>query len=245
MPPLQSHSATWVPLVWVLSGDVDAAPGLLAAQHAGGGRRWRDRLPSAATRAAAALACVVEVHRANGPTNELPCWPALLVSLARIELAVVVRKVSYCGGVRRGGQRPQVADEDALERRAVAGAVRLAAVVEHAVAVEPRDRGGGDRLRRGQQPGVAGGPGQLDQALQDDALVVGVVRGAEAAVGDVEPVHDQVAVDQAAAVEPVPLGVGPAEVGGVAGDPVVQAGRQRRGRARWRSTPCTSSAVLQ
>jgi hypothetical protein len=46
--------------------------------------------------AAAEAAWVVGLQRANGPTKELPCWPELLVLLARIELAVAVMKLSYC-----------------------------------------------------------------------------------------------------------------------------------------------------
>ncbi len=106
-------------------------------------------------------------------------------------------------------QVPQVPHEDALELGPVVAAVRLAPLEQHAVLGQVRDGGGGDIHRLVEERGVARGLGQLDEAAEDDALVVGpglhpVVL---AVVG--EPVVDQVvSVDQPAVLEPIPLRIG-------------------------------------
>src|SRR4029077_17727350 len=91
----------------------------------------------------------------------------------------------YRGGVAReevAVRRPRVegvelgelAREDALELRTVGAAARLARFRQDAVlAAERRDRGVRDRLGVGDEALVAGRAPELDEARDEDALVVG------------------------------------------------------------------------
>src|SRR3569833_1137583 len=112
----------------------------------------------------------------------------------------------------------------ALEGRAVAGAaVALPRFAQHAAALQLGAGGVRQSACRCQQPGVAGGPVELAQPAEHDALVVGPGRLAVVGAAAGEAVVDQmVTVDHAAALEPRPLVLGPAQVRRVTGNAVVQ-----------------------
>lgn len=97
--------------------------------------------------------------------------PVVLPNAVRVLLDRVLERVIW----RRGVQQLQVAHEDALELVGVAAAVGLAAlVVDDAIVVgELFDGGFGDLGCEGQVGAVGGGFVELDEAAEDDALVVG------------------------------------------------------------------------
>ena len=97
--------------------------------------------------------------------------PVVLPDAVRILLDRVLERVVW----RRGVQQLQVAHEDALELVGVAAAVGFAAlVVDDAVVVrELLDGGFGDLGGQGKVGAVGGGFVELDEAAEDDALVVG------------------------------------------------------------------------
>jgi hypothetical protein len=97
--------------------------------------------------------------------------PVVLPDTVRVLLDRVLERVIW----RRGVQQLQIAHEDALELVGIAAAVGLAAlVVDDAVVVgELFDGGFGDLGSEGQVGAVGGGFVELDEAAEDDALVVG------------------------------------------------------------------------
>ena len=97
--------------------------------------------------------------------------PVVLPNAVRVLLDRVLERVIW----RRGVQQLQVAHEDALELVGVAAAVGLAAlVVDDTVVVrELFDGGFGDLGCERQVGAVGGGLVELDEAAEDDALVVG------------------------------------------------------------------------
>ena len=119
--------------------------------------------------------CICRVDKRTRPhhAQRIPLLlvPVVLPNAVRVLLDRVLERVIW----RRGVQQLQVAHEDALELVGVAAAVGLAAlVVDDAIIVgELFDGSFGDLGCEGQIGAVGGGFVELDEAAEDDALVVG------------------------------------------------------------------------
>ena len=128
------------------------------------------------------------------------------------------RVVADEGGIGRVGcglvERGEVAQEDAFELRCIGAAVGFAAVVEDAVCVcQGGDGCGGDLIGLAEQCGIWNENGELGEAAEDDALIVGPGGGEVVVAGLVEAVVDEAfVVDHAGVLEPFPLALSPGEV---------------------------------